>query len=187
MVQDIVMVVGLGNSGFDYENICYNVGVLFVEVLVCYVGQMFCFEKKYYGFYVCIQWQGFDLYLLNFFMFMNCSGLFIKVLVDFFKIVFEQILVVYDEFDLFLGIVKLKKGGGYGGYNGLWDIIVYFGSKEFQCLCLGIGYSGDSCKVIGFVFGWFGKKEIEELFVVFDEVMCVLFDVVNGKLVVVMN
>ena len=86
MAQDIVMVVGLGNPGADYENTRHNAGALFVEALARAAGQTLRPEKKYHGLYARIQWQGLDLHLLNPTTFMNRSGLAIKALADFFKI-----------------------------------------------------------------------------------------------------
>ncbi|AHI28732.1 aminoacyl-tRNA hydrolase [Marinobacter similis] len=187
MGQDIVMVVGLGNPGPDYENTRHNAGALFVEALARHAGQTLRPEKKYHGLYTRIQWQGLDLHLLNPSTFMNRSGLSIKALADFFKISPEQILVAHDELDLPPGTAKLKKGGGHGGHNGLRDTIAHLGSKEFQRLRLGIGHPGDSRKVTGFVLGRLGKKETEELTAVFDEVMRVLPEAASGKLAAAMN
>ncbi|MCK2149190.1 MULTISPECIES: aminoacyl-tRNA hydrolase [Marinobacter] len=187
MAQDIVMVVGLGNPGPDYENTRHNAGALFVEALARHAGQTLRPEKKYHGLYARIQWQGLDLHLLNPSTFMNRSGLSIKALADFFKISPEQILVAHDELDLPPGTAKLKKGGGHGGHNGLRDAIAHLGSKEFQRLRLGIGHPGDSRKVTGFVLGRLGKKETEELTAVFDEVMRVLPEAASGKLAAAMN
>ncbi|WP_203301309.1 aminoacyl-tRNA hydrolase [Marinobacter sediminum] len=187
MAQDIVMVVGLGNPGPDYENTRHNAGALFVEALARHAGQTLRPEKKYHGLYARIQWQGLDLHLLNPSTFMNRSGLSIKALADFFKISPEQILVAHDELDLPPGTAKLKKGGGHGGHNGLRDTIAHLGSKDFQRLRLGIGHPGDSRKVTGFVLGRLGKKETEELTAVFDEVMRVLPEAASGKLAAAMN
>ena len=78
MAQDIVMVVGLGNPGSDYENTRHNAGALFVEALAREAGQTLRPEKKYHGLYARIQWQGLDLHLLNPSTFMNRSGIAIK-------------------------------------------------------------------------------------------------------------
>ncbi len=109
MAQDIVMVVGLGNPGPDYENTRHNAGALFVEALARTAGQTLRPEKKYHGLYARIQWQGLDLHLLNPSTFMNRSGLAIKALADFFKISPEQILVAHDELDIPPGTAKLKR------------------------------------------------------------------------------
>ncbi|ABM19443.1 MULTISPECIES: aminoacyl-tRNA hydrolase [Marinobacter] len=187
MAQDIVMVVGLGNPGSDYENTRHNAGALFVEALAREAGQTLRPEKKYHGLYARIQWQGLDLHLLNPSTFMNRSGTAIKALADFFKISPEQILVAHDELDLPPGTAKLKKGGGHGGHNGLRDTIAHLGTNDFQRLRLGIGHPGDSRKVTGFVLGRLGKQETEQLTAVFDEVMRVLPDAASGKLAAAMN
>ena len=187
MAQDIVMVVGLGNPGTDYENTRHNAGALFVEALARSAGQTLRPEKKYHGLYARIQWQGLDLHLLNPTTFMNRSGLAIKALADFFKIQPQQILIAHDELDLPPGTAKLKKGGGHGGHNGLRDTIAHLGTNDFQRLRIGIGHPGDSRRVTGYVLGRLGKQETEELNAVIDEVMRVLPDAASGKLPAAMN
>ena len=187
MAQDIVMVVGLGNPGADYENTRHNAGALFVEALARSAGQGLRPEKKYHGLYARIQWQGLDLHLLNPTTFMNRSGLAIKALADFFKIQPQQILIAHDELDLPPGTAKLKKGGGHGGHNGLRDAIAHLGTNDFQRLRIGIGHPGDSRRVTGYVLGRLGKQETEELNAVIDEIMRVLPDAASGKLPGAMN
>ncbi len=187
MAQDIVMVVGLGNPGADYENTRHNAGALFVEALARSAGQTLRPEKKYHGRYARIQWQGLDLHLLNPTTFMNRSGLAIKALADFFKIQPQQILIAHDELDLPPGTAKLKKGGGHGGHNGLRDTIAHLGTNDFQRLRIGIGHPGDSRRVTGYVLGRLGKQETEELNAVIDEIMRVLPDAASGKLPAAMN
>ncbi|EON91534.1 peptidyl-tRNA hydrolase [Marinobacter lipolyticus SM19] len=187
MAQDILMVVGLGNPGTDYENTRHNAGALFVEALARTAGQTLRPERKYHGLYARIQWQGLDLHLLNPTTFMNRSGLAIKALADFFKIQPQQILVAHDELDIPPGTAKLKKGGGHGGHNGLRDTIAHLGTNDFLRLRVGIGHPGDSRKVTGYVLGRLGKQETEELNAVIDEIMRVLPDAASGKLPAAMN
>lgn len=187
MAQDIVMVVGLGNPGADYEHTRHNAGALFVEALAREAGQTLRPEKKYHGLYSRIQWQGLDLHLLNPTTFMNRSGLSIKALADFFKIAPEQILVAHDELDLPPGTAKLKKGGGHGGHNGLRDTIAHLGTRDFQRLRIGIGHPGDSRQVTGYVLGRLGKQETEQLNAVIGEILRVLPDAASGKLPAAMN
>ncbi|MGO1503312.1 MAG: aminoacyl-tRNA hydrolase [Marinobacter sp.] len=187
MAQDIVMVVGLGNPGSDYENTRHNAGALFVEALAREAGQSLRPEKKFHGHYARIQWQGIELHLLNPATFMNRSGLSVKALADFFKISPSQILIAHDELDLPPGTAKLKKGGGHGGHNGLRDTIAHLGTKEFQRLRIGIGHPGDSRRVTGYVLGRLGKRETEDLNAVFDETIRVLPDAASGNLAAAMN
>ncbi len=187
MAQDIVMVVGLGNPGADYEHTRHNAGALFVEALARDAGQTLRPEKKYHGLYARVQWQGLDLHLLNPTTFMNRSGLAIKALADFFRISPDQILVAHDELDLPPGTARLKKGGGHGGHNGLRDTIAHLGTREFQRLRLGIGHPGDSRQVTGYVLGRLGKQETEQLNSIIDETLRVLPDAASGKLSAAMN
>jgi PTH1 family peptidyl-tRNA hydrolase len=187
MAQDIVMVVGLGNPGPDYENTRHNAGALFVDALARDAGQTLRPEKKYHGLYARLQWQGLDLHLLNPSKYMNRSGLAIKALADFFKIETQQILVAHDELDIPPGTARFKKGGGHGGHNGLRDTIAHLGTNEFQRLRIGIGHPGDSRQVTGYVLGRLGKKETAELDAVNDEIIRVLPDAADGKLAAAMN
>ncbi|WP_148861873.1 aminoacyl-tRNA hydrolase [Marinobacter fonticola] len=187
MAQSIVMLVGLGNPGSDYENTRHNAGALFVEALARYAGQSLRPEKKYLGLYARIQWQDFDLHLLNPTTFMNRSGQSVKALADFFKINPEQILVAHDELDLSPGTAKLKRGGGHGGHNGLRDIIAHLGTNDFHRLRIGIGHPGDSRQVTGYVLSRLTKADSAHLDNISAEIMRVLPDALNGELPRAMN
>lgn len=119
---------------------------------------------------------------------MNFSGKVVVVMVSFFCINSDEILVVYDELDLFSGVVKFKLGGGYGGYNGLKDIISKLGNNfNFYCLCIGIGYLGDKNKVVGFVLGKLFVSEQKLIDEVIDEVVCCIEMWFIDGLIKVMN
>ena len=82
---------------------------------------------------------------------MNRSGQAVAALANFYKIPPEAILVVHDELDLPPGTVKLKKGGGNGGHNGLKDISAHLGTQDYWRLRLGIGHPGDRNAVVNYV------------------------------------
>lgn len=181
------MVVGLGNPGADYANTRHNAGALFVDALARETGQALRPEKKYHGLYARVQWQGFDLHLLNPSTFMNRSGLSIKALADFFKITPDQILIAHDELDIAAGTARLKKGGGHGGHNGLRDTVAHLGTNDFLQLRIGIGHPGDSRKVTGYVLSRLTKSDTESLNAVSGDIMRVLPDVFSGDLPRAMN
>ena len=83
--------------------------------------------------------------------YMNNSGQGVAAVARFFKIEPTKILVVHDELDLDPGVVRLKKGGGHGGHNGLRDIVAKSGSKDFWRLRIGIGHPGHKSAVSGYV------------------------------------
>jgi len=82
---------------------------------------------------------------------MNLSGKAVSPLARFFKILPDEILVVHDELDISPGEMKLKKGGGNGGHNGLKDIQAQLGTPDFWRLRLGIGHPGDRNEVSNYV------------------------------------
>ncbi|MGP4846129.1 aminoacyl-tRNA hydrolase [Marinobacter sp. 1Y8] len=187
MSQQIVMVVGLGNPGAEYEKTRHNAGALFVEALARDAGQSLRPEKKYHGLYAKVQLDGHDLHLLNPMTFMNRSGQSVKALADFFKISPDQILVAHDELDLPPGTAKLKKGGGHGGHNGLRDIIAHLGTNDFHRLRIGIGHPGDSRQVTGYVLGRLTKNETGLFDDICMDIMRVLPDAIDGHLARAMN
>ncbi|MNY20204.1 Peptidyl-tRNA hydrolase [compost metagenome] len=71
---------------------------------------------------------------------MNRSGLAVVSLARFYKILPDEILVAHDEMDLPAGAVKLKRGGGAGGHNGLKDIAAHLTTQEYWRLRLGVGH-----------------------------------------------
>jgi PTH1 family peptidyl-tRNA hydrolase len=81
---------------------------------------------------------------------MNCSGNSVRSLAAYLKIPADEILVAHDELDLPVGTVRLKRGGGAGGHNGLKDVIAHMG-REFYRLRIGIGHPGHPNDVIDYV------------------------------------
>lgn len=101
-----------------------------------------------------------NLLLLKPQTFMNLSGNSVKAVNDFYKP--ERIIVIHDDLDLKLGVVKFKKGGGSGGHNGIKSIDSLIGS-EYERVRIGIGrnaHSGESA-VVGHVLGEFSDDESE--------------------------
>jgi PTH1 family peptidyl-tRNA hydrolase len=82
---------------------------------------------------------------------MNRSGQAVAALARFHRITPAEILVIHDDLDLAPGTVRLKRGGGHGGHNGLRDLIAHLGDNGFARLRLGIGHPGDSREVVNYV------------------------------------
>lgn len=119
--------------------------------------------------------------------FMNLSGQAVSALANYYKISVESILVVHDELDLEPGSVRLKKGGGHGGHNGLRDMIAHFNSKEFMRLRIGIGHPGSSSEVTNYVLGSPSKSDTELLMNVIDDSLAILPQIVSGEFQKAMN
>ncbi|MFO1422483.1 MAG: aminoacyl-tRNA hydrolase [Candidatus Competibacteraceae bacterium] len=145
------LVVGLGNPGPQYADTRHNAGFWLVDELARQHGGQFRPESKYHGETCRIALAGQDLWLLKPMTFMNRSGLAVAALTRFHRIPLPAILVAHDELDLPLGVVRLKKGGGPGGHNGLRDLIAHLGGNDFLRLRLGIGHPGNSHEVLDHV------------------------------------
>jgi PTH1 family peptidyl-tRNA hydrolase len=147
----IRLIVGLGNPGREYETTRHNVGFRWVDELARVQKLNFRNEAKFHGLTARGQLHGHEVLLLKPQTFMNISGRSVVALALFYKILPNEILVVHDELDLSPGVARLKIGGGHGGHNGLKDIIVHLGSKEFWRLRIGIGHPGDRNEVSDYV------------------------------------
>jgi PTH1 family peptidyl-tRNA hydrolase len=102
---------------------------------------------------------GRECWLLKPNTFMNLSGRAVQALTQFYKITPAEVLVVHDELDLPPGGVKLKKGGGVAGHNGLKDVAAHLG-PDFWRLRIGIGHPGDRGQVLNYVLNAPRKEEL---------------------------
>lgn len=114
--------------------------------------------------------------------FMNRSGQAVSRLAAFFRIPPENILVIHDELDLPPGVVRLKRGGGHGGHNGLRDIVTQLGSKDFFRLRIGIGRPPPGREVVGYVLGRAPLEEQTLLDDAIDEAIAAFPDIIDGRM-----
>ncbi len=145
------LVVGLGNPGPQYADTRHNAGFWLMDELARQHAGHFRPDPKYHGDICRIALADHQVWLLKPMTFMNRSGQAVVALARFHRIALPEILVVHDELDLPLGTVRLKRGGGPGGHNGLRDLIGQLGGNDFARLRLGIGHPGDSREVLDYV------------------------------------
>lgn len=133
----MILVVGLGNPGREYENTRHNVGFMLIDELVSdgfdTVGGSSKFKGELYK-------KG-SLLLLKPQTFMNLSGNSVKAVKDFYKP--ERIIVIHDDIDLKFGALKFKKGGSSGGHNGIKSIDNLIGN-DYERIRIGVGRSQNS-------------------------------------------
>jgi PTH1 family peptidyl-tRNA hydrolase len=132
------LLVGLGNPGPRYETTRHNVGFMAVDRIAdrFRIGLT---QQKFHGRYgsgiVCDA----SLVLLEPETFMNVSGKSVAAAAQFYRLEPDAIIVAHDDIDLDLGKVKVKRGGGHGGHNGLRDIAAKLGTKDFVRIRIGVG------------------------------------------------
>lgn len=187
MSAAVVLIVGLGNPGPQYETTRHNAGFWFVEQVAQEYGGQFRPEAKFHGEVAQVSIGGRQVWLLKPQTFMNRSGQAVAALARFYKISLDQILVVHDELDLPPGTARLKQGGGHGGHNGLRDIVAQVGGREFMRLRLGIGHPGNSRQVSDYVLSRAGAEDQRLIEVSLDEAKAVLPQVVEGEFQKAMN
>ncbi len=152
------LIVGLGNPGPDYEQTRHNAGYWFVDELARRNDGRFAPERKFHGDVARLSIGRHDIRVLKPTTFMNRSGQSVRAMAAFFKIPPERILVVHDDIDLPPGTVRLKRGGGHGGNNGLRDCIAHLG-PDFARLRLGVGHPGNRDDVVDYVLRRPGKAD----------------------------
>jgi len=151
------LVVGLGNPGVEYKNTRHNVGFMFVD-FVC--DGVFSLNKKFNALECEMNIRGEKVLFIKPLSFMNLSGEVVVKYVKFYKLKLEDILVVQDDLDMDMGKVKLMYNHGDGGHNGIKNIIVNLGSREFLRLKIGISkqYNVDTKD---YVLGKFNSSELK--------------------------
>ncbi len=187
MSHPIRLVVGLGNPGAEYEETRHNAGFWFVDSLADRYGSQFKVESRFNGLACRIRVEGEECWLLKPATFMNRSGQSVSGLAKYFKIPVQQILVVHDELDLPAGTVRLKKGGGAGGHNGLRDIMNAMGGGDFWRLRVGISHPGNAREVVDYVLRRPSREDAEAIYAALAEAEKLFPQIVVGEQQLVMN
>lgn len=182
----IKLIVGLGNPGAKYEKTRHNAGFLFLDYLAGRLGEWVT-ETKFHGRVLNCVIGGNKVILLKPQTFMNKSGMSVGAIARYFKIEVDEIVVAHDELDLTAGDLKLKKGGGHAGHNGLRDIIDNLGKKDFYRLRFGIGRPLDGGNVADFVLSNPSKQEQLYMQESFARIESQLVDLVRGDASKIMN
>jgi len=131
------LIVGLGNPGSEYDGTRHNIGWDVFEKLPFY-NDLFWKEKSK-GLFASIEFEGEKYYFLKPQTYMNLSGESVIPFANYFKVEFDNVLIIHDELDLPFGTVAYKDGGGLAGHNGLKSIAAQLGNQNFKRLRMGIG------------------------------------------------
>ena len=137
------IIAGLGNPGSQYEYNRHNIGFMLVDYLSTRHGLQWS-RSKWDGAVSRSSLWGERVCLVKPTAYMNRSGKAVAGISNYYGINLEDILVVHDDLDMSVGRIKLVRGGGTGGHNGIRSIAQELGSKEFYRLKFGIGRPGNS-------------------------------------------
>jgi PTH1 family peptidyl-tRNA hydrolase len=162
--SDRWVIVGLGNPGERYARHRHNVGVMVIDVLArrtavtpkrhksgCLVG-----ETSIAGEQVAFARPT---------TYMNDSGQQVGALVRFYKVPPDRVVIVHDELDVPYGEVRIKRGGGTAGHNGLRSVASHLHTQDFVRVRVGISRPGrqDSADYVLSDFSSAQRKELDEV------------------------
>jgi PTH1 family peptidyl-tRNA hydrolase len=150
--------VGLGNPGAEHARQRHNIGFMAVDAIAEAHGFLPWREKKK-GLYAEGRLGTRKVFLCKPQTYMNKSGEAIAPIATFYKIPPENIFIFHDELDLKGGVIKVKKGGGHAGHNGLKSASLWLGTDDYHRVRIGIDHPGSKARVNGHVLGNFNEDE----------------------------
>jgi len=151
------LVVGLGNPGEKYARNRHNIGFMAADEIVRR-HSFSAYRAKFQGEISEGKIGTEKVLVLKPQTFMNESGRSVKDVITFYKIAPEDIIVLHDELDLAPGKLRVKRGGGHAGHNGLRSLHAHVG-ESYVRIRLGIGHPGSKEQVTGHVLKDFAKAD----------------------------
>jgi len=152
------LIVGLGNPGDDYVETRHNIGFKAIFSL----AEAYNIKNTSYKFRALIA-RGMikdkPVLLAQPLTYMNKSGEAVGLLVKYYKIPLEKVIVIYDDLDLPTGKLRIKTRGSAGGHKGLRSIINILGTDEIPRIRIGIDRPPEEIAVVDYVLGYFDKEE----------------------------
>jgi PTH1 family peptidyl-tRNA hydrolase len=158
-MENLHLIVGLGNPGAEYARTRHNAGFVVVGKLAERWRAAWNYEKKFNA-RVARGDRGENRALLGEPQtYMNSSGEAVGALTAFYRVPPERLLVIVDDADLPLGELRLRPGGSSGGHHGLESIEQHLGTRDFARLRIGIGRADGAREITDYVLGRFSPAE----------------------------
>jgi peptidyl-tRNA hydrolase, PTH1 family len=158
-MENLYLIVGLGNPGAEYARTRHNAGFLVADRLVERWQASWTYERKFNARLASAQREGRRVLLCEPQTYMNSSGEAVGAVMAFYRVPLTGLLVVVDDADLPLGELRLRPGGSSGGHHGLESVEQRLGAREYARLRIGIGRQSGAREITGYVLGRFGSTE----------------------------
>jgi PTH1 family peptidyl-tRNA hydrolase len=159
-VEQVHLIVGLGNPGSAYAQTRHNCGFMVLEQLAERWGVTWRDEKRFQSRLGRAAFEGRAVVLCQPQTFMNLSGSAVQAVAAYYRIALSRLLVVVDDADLALGGIRLRPRGSSGGHHGLESIEQHLGTREYARVRLGIGRRTEGPREItDYVLGRFAEAE----------------------------
>lgn len=152
------LIAGLGNPGKEYANTKHNIGFITID----YLAEKHDIKLNKIK-HKALSGEGFisgeKVMLLKPQTYMNLSGESIREAVDYYKIDMENLVVIYDDIDIPMGSLRIRKKGSAGTHNGMRSIIRLLGDDGFPRIRIGIGGDREDIPLTNYVISGFRNKE----------------------------
>ena len=158
-MENQYLIVGLGNPGAEYALTRHNAGFQVAERLARRWRAAWTFQKKFNACLARAERAGRRVLVCKPQTYMNASGEAVAAVQHFYRVPLPQLLLVVDDADLPLGVLRLKPGGGSGGHHGLESVRQHLGTRDYARLRVGIGRQDNAREITGHVLGRFDSTE----------------------------
>jgi PTH1 family peptidyl-tRNA hydrolase len=159
-MEDLHLIVGLGNPGVEYAKTRHNAGFMLADLLADRWRVAWSTAKKFQSRVAKAELDGRRVVLCEPQTFMNASGEAVAAVMKFYQSPLKNLVVAMDDADLPLGEIRLRPGGSSGGHHGLESIEQHLGTREFARLRVGIGRQGGAREITGHVLGRLSVSEL---------------------------
>ena len=181
------IIAGLGNPGKNYENTRHNSGFRALDFIADKLGVNID-RKKFKSLACSTELSGKKVLLLKPQTYMNLSGEAVTEAMNFYKIPPENVLLIFDDINLSVGRIRIRKSGSHGGQNGVRNILSMSGSDKFPRIRIGVGEKPNSAwDLADWVLSKFSKIETDAL----NEALCDVYNaaemIVGGEIESAMN
>ena len=156
------LIVGLGNPDREYQNTFHNLGFMSADKCAEILGMEFT-KQKCKALLAEKNIGGQKVIIAKPLTYMNLSGESVRQLVDYYKIEEDELIVIYDDIDLDVGHIRLRRKGSAGGHNGIKNIIAHLGTEEFNRIKIGVGAKPKGWDLVDHVLGRFNDEERVEV------------------------
>jgi len=187
MPTPISLIVGLRNDEARYADTRHNAGFWFLDRVCARLHVALRAEKRFGGELARIDHAGRPLYFLAPNSYMNESGRSVAAVVNFYKLPLAEVLIAHDDLDLAPGTVRLKRGGGLGGHNGLRDVVDCIGADNFARVRIGIGHPGSADGVVSYVLKKPSAADREAIDDAIEQAVAHLDNILSGQFELAMN
>jgi PTH1 family peptidyl-tRNA hydrolase len=180
------IVVGLGNPGREYAGTRHNAGFLFIKRLARR-WEVEVKKKKFSARVAEVRKGGERLVLALPLTYMNESGVAVRELLAGYQAAPENVVVVYDDLDIPLGQIRVRKAGSPGTHKGLRSLVAEIGTTAFPRIRLGIGPLAERADAVRFVLSPFARDEREVLDGALAKAQDALEMILDGRIDQAMN